>query len=297
MKKILIVALLAICMAAEAQIQTPAASPAATVTTVVGLTDVKVSYSRPKAKGRKIYGEGADYLVPFGQLWRTGANNGTVITFGDDVKVAGKDVKKGDYLLLTIPGASEWTVILYSDVAMGGNTAAYDQAKDAARFTVKSDKLSEKVETFTVNIADIADNNTSANIQVAWENTSVKFPVTVDYDAKVMKSIETGTKVAPGNYIAAANYYFDNGKDLNKALEWITLGINTGNQNAFWNIHTKAKIQSATGDKKGALATAQLSLEKAKAAESDFGYIKLNEDLIKKLNEEIAASAPAKKKK
>jgi len=297
MKKILVVALLAICMAAEAQIQTPAASPAATVSTVVGLTDVKVSYSRPKAKGRKIYGDGADFLVPFGQLWRTGANNGTVITFGDDVKVAGKDVKKGEYLLLTIPGAAEWTVILYSDVAMGGNTAAYDQAKDAARFTVKPEKLTEKVETFTVGVSDIADNNTSANIQVAWENTSVKFPVTVDYDAKVMKSIETGTRVAPGNLIAAANYYFDNGKDLNKALEWITQGINTGNQNAFWNIHTKAKIQSALGDKKGALATAQLSLEKAKAAESDFGYIKLNEDLISKLNAEIAAMAPVKKKK
>jgi hypothetical protein len=295
MKKILILVLVAGCLFAEAQIQTPAASPSGTVTSVVGLTDVKINYSRPKMKGRKIFGTGADFLVPFGELWRTGANNGTVISFSDDVKVEGKDVKKGEYLLLTIPGASEWTVILYSDVAMGGNTAAYSESKDAARFTVKSEKLTEKVETLTFNVADIADNNTSANIQLAWENTSVKFGVTVDYETKVMKSIEAGTKVAPGNYVAAANYYFDNGKDLNKALEWITLGINTGNQNAFWNIHTKAKIQSALGDKKGALATAQLSMEKAKAAESDFGYVKLNEELIKKLNEEIAASAKKKK--
>lgn len=297
MKRVLFLIAMSFCLIAEAQIQTPAASPSASVMTTVGLTDVKINYSRPKSKGRKIYGTGADFLVPFGELWRTGANNGTVISFSDDVKVEGKDVKKGEYLLLTIPGASEWTVILYSDVALGGNTARYDQTKDAARFTVKSEKLSEKVETFTMNITDIADNNTSANIQISWENTSVKFAVTVDYDSKVMKAIEAGTRVAPGNYIAAANYYFDNGKDIKKALEWMTLGIETGNQNAFWNIHTKAKMQSAAGDKKGALATAQLSLEKAKAAESDFGYIKLNEDLIKKLNEEIAAAAPAKKKK
>lgn len=295
MKKMLTLLLVVVCLAAEAQIQTPAASPAATVTTVVGLTDVKVSYARPKMKGRKIYGSGSDFLVPFGELWRTGANQGTVISFSDDVKVEGKDVKKGDYLLLTIPGASEWTVILYSDVAMGGNTAAYDKAKDAARFTVKPEKLTERVETFTVNITDISDDNTKANVQVAWENTSVKFGITVDYDAKVMKSIEAGTKVNPNNYIAAANYYFDSGKDLKKALEWITLGIDNGNQNAFWNIHTKAKIQHALGDYKGALATAQLSMDKAKAAPSDFGYVKLNQDLIAKINAEMPKT-PAKKK-
>ena len=297
MKRVLLLIAMAICFITEAQIQTPAASPSASVSTTVGLTDVKINYSRPKMKGRKIFGTGSDFLVPFGELWRTGANNGTVISFSDDVKVEGKDVKKGEYLLLTIPGAAEWTVILYSDVALGGNTARYDQTKDAARFTVKSEKLNEKVETFTMGISDVADNNTGANIQITWENTSVKFGVTVDYETKVMKSIEAGTRVAPGNYIAAANYYFENGKDLKKALEWMSLGIETGNQNAFWNIHTKAKIQSAIGDKKGALATAQLSLDKAKAAESDFGYVKLNEDLIKKLNEEIAAATPTKKKK
>jgi hypothetical protein len=281
---------------AEAQIQTPAASSAGSVSSVVGLTDVKVSYSRPKMKSRKIFGSGDDFLVPFGTIWRTGANQGTVISFSDDVKVEGVDVKKGEYLLLTIPGATEWTVVLYSDVAMGGNTANYKQEKDAARFTVKPEKLTEKVETFTISIGDIADNNTSAKVQLAWENTSVKFTVVTDFDAKVVKDIEAKTKVAPGNYITAANYYFDNGKDLNKALEWITLGISTGNQSAFWNIHTKAKIQQATGDYKGALATAQQSLDLAKKAESDFGYIKLNEDLIKKLNEEIAKMPKSKKK-
>ena len=296
MKRLLTILTLVACLAAEAQIQTPAASSAGSVTSVVGLTDVNVNYSRPKMKGRKIFGAGSDFLVPYGELWRTGANNGTVVSFSDDVKVGGVDVKKGEYLLLTIPGASEWTIILYSDVSLGGNTAAYKQEKDAARFTAKAEKLTERVETLTFNISDISEDNTTANIQLAWENTSVKMPVKVDYDTKVMKAIEAGTKVSPGNYIAAANYYFDTGKDLKQAVEWMTLGIQNGNPNAFWNIHTKAKMQYAMGDKAGALATAKQSLEKAKSAESDFGYIKQNEELIAKINAELP-STPAKKKK
>jgi hypothetical protein len=295
MKKVLVLLLVVICLAAEAQIQTPAASPAGSVSTTVGLTDVKVTYARPKMKGRKIFGDGKDFLVPFGEMWRTGANNGTVISFSDDVTVEGHGVKKGEYLLLTIPGANEWTVILYSEVSMGGNLTDYNQSKDAARFTVKANKTNEPVQTFTIGIGDIADDNSSAKIKLAWENTSLKFNVAVDYDTKVMKAIEAGTKVNPGNYIAAANYYFDNGKDLKKALEWISVGIETGNQNAFWNIHTKAKIQLALGDHKGALATAQQSLEKAKAAPNDFGFIKTNEDLIAKINAEMP-KGPAKKK-
>ena len=300
MKKLLTILLMAVCVVAEAQITTPMPSPTATVSTVVGLTDVKVAYSRPKMKGRKIYGAGADFLVPYGEIWRTGANNGTVITFGDDVKVEGKDVKKGDYLVFTIPGEAEWTVMLYSDVNAGALTSAnYDKAKEVARFTAKPEKLTEKVETFTINVSDVADNNTGCKIQFAWENTSVKFAVGTDYDSKVMKAIDAGTKVSPGNYVAAARYYFDNGKDLNKALEWMTLGINNGNKEAFWNIHTKAKIQDALGDKKGALVTAQQSLDLAKKNKDkegdDFGYIKQNEDLIKKINEELAAKAPKKK--
>jgi hypothetical protein len=295
MKKLLPVFLLIAALGAQAQIQTPAASPAGTVSSVVGLTDISIKYSRPKMKGRKIFGSGSDFLVPYGELWRTGANQGTIITFSDDVKVEGKDVKKGEYMLLTIPGADTWTVILYSDPSIGGNMANYKQDKDAARFTVKPTRLAETVQTFTIGISDIADDNTNANVQLAWENTSVKFNVTVDYDAKVMKAIEAGTRVNPGNYIAAANYFFENKKDLNKALEWITLGIETGNREAFWNIHTKAKIQHALGDYKGALATAQQSLDLAKKAASDFGYIKMNEDLIAKLNAEMPKT-PAKKK-
>jgi hypothetical protein len=284
MKKFLVIVLVAASVMVQAQIQTPAASSAAVVSSVVGLTDVKIEYSRPKAKGRKIFGEGADFLTPFGSIWRTGANNGTRVTFSDDVKVESNVVPKGTYLLFTWPGATEWTVSLYKDLEIGGNTANYDNAKEQVRFKVKSEKLAEKIETFTMAITDIADDNTSAKIQISWENTSVKFTVTVDYDAKVMAAITAGTKVNPGNLIASARYFYDTKKDLKQALAWVNEYFATGKyENEFWNMNFKAQIQKALGDKAGSIATAQKSLDLAKKAPSDFGYVKLNEDLIKSL--------------
>lgn len=282
MKHTLIALFLATAFVAEAQIETPAASPEATISTRIALTDVKISYSRPRIKGRTIFGSGKDFLVPYNEMWRTGANQGTVITFGDDVEVEGKKVPKGEYLLLTRPGASEWTVYLHKQVSIGGNVADYKPENDAASFTVKPEKLTEKVEMFTINVTDLSDDNTNAKIQLAWENTSVKFGVKVDFDAKVMKAIEANTKVNPNAYIAAARYYYESKKDLKKALEWVDLGI-AGNPDAFWNIHLKAQIQKAAGDKAGAKATAQKSIDVARKAPNDFGYIKQNEELIKSL--------------
>jgi Protein of unknown function (DUF2911) len=284
MKNILAILFSALCIVSQAQVTTPQPSSAATLTNVVGLTEVKIEYSRPKAKGRKIFGASADYLTPYGQLWRTAANTGSKVTFSDDVKFGGVDVPKGTYLLLSIPGATEWTVILYKEVSMGGNTGAYDQTKDQARVTVKSEKLTEKVETFTIEIADIAENSKSANLQIMWENTSVKVPITVDFDAKVMKSIEASTKVSPNNLFQAAVYYLENGKDLKQALAWVNTAIetNTSTPNAFWMVYQKARIQKALNDKAGALASSKLSWEEAtKAKNAD--YVKMNEELQKSL--------------
>lgn len=279
-KSLLIVAMAFVCLIAEAQVTTPAPSPAGSVSTVVGLTDIKIDYSRPRAKGRKIFGD-ASAVVPYGSIWRTGANRGTKISFSDDVKVEGIAVPKGEYLIFTWPGATEWTVSLYKDLNIGGNTAAYDKSNEAANFKVKSEKLTEKVETFTMNIGDIADDSKSAKVQIAWENTSVKFTVGVDFDAKVMKSIEANTKVSAGNLYQAAVYYTDNGKDLNKALEWITAAAQS-EPKAYWIWYQKAKIQAALKDKKGALESATASLNIAKE-EKDRAYEKMNEELIKTL--------------
>jgi tetratricopeptide (TPR) repeat protein len=283
MKKTLFVVVLAfLCLVAEAQVQIPAPSPAGSVSTTVGLTDVKIDYFRPRAKGRKIFGNAASgALVQYGSIWRTGANSGTKISFSDDVKVEGIAVPKGEYLIFTWPGATEWTVSLYKDVKLGGNTDGYDKAQEAANFKVKSEKLTEKVETFTIAIGDISDDSKAAKVQLAWDNTSVKFTIGVDFEAKVMKSIEANTKVNPNNYFSAAVYYLETGKDLKQALEWINKAAES-NPNAFWILHQKAKIQKGLNDKSGALATANASLEGAKKA-NNRDYQNMNQELIKSL--------------
>lgn len=285
MKKSILVVVLAIAtLLAEAQVQTPAPSPAGSVTATVGLTEIKVDYSRPRIKGRTIFGTDAKAVVPFGKLWRTGANSGTKITFGDDVTVEGTAVPKGEYLLFTWPGASEWTVALYKDVKLGGDTEKYDKSQEAANFKVKSQKLADKVETFTINIGDIADDNKSAKVQLAWENTSVKFNVGVNYDDKVVKLIDEtlkSDKATPYDYFQSAVYYLETGRDLKKALEWVNTAAE-GMKSPFWVLHQKAKIQKAMGDKSGAKATATASLEAAKTA-NNRDYQMMNEELIKSL--------------
>lgn len=179
-----IILLVIVAFAAKAQGVTPAASPAGSVYTSVGLTDVKIEYSRPRAKGRKIFGTDAAALVPYGKIWRTGANKGTVISFSEDVIVEGISVPKGQYLIFSWPGATEWTISLYKDLALGGNTDGYNKANEVANFKVKSEKLTEKVETFTVSIGDISDDSKTAKVQIAWEKTSVKFTVKSDFEAR-----------------------------------------------------------------------------------------------------------------
>lgn len=269
--------LAALSFTAYSQVQTPQPSPAGSVSTVVGLTDVRIDYFRPRAKGRKIFGD----LVPYGQIWRTGANTGTKITFGDDVTVEGTAVPKGEYLIFSWPGATEWTVSLYKDIKLGGNTNNYDKANEVANFKVKPEKLTEKVETFTINIGDISDDNRSAKVQLAWENTSVKFNISTDYDSKVMKSIEANTKVSPNNYLQAAVYYLETNRDLKQALEWVNKSLEA-NPTAFWILYQKARIQKGLGDKAGALASSTASMENAKKA-NNRDYQVMNEELQKSL--------------
>lgn len=285
MRKTLLIAFCVLtALASQGQIQTPAASPAASVSTIIGLTEVKIDYFRPSLKGRKIFGE-KDVMYPHGTIWRTGANSGTKISFSDDVKVQNINVPKGEYLIFTWPNAGEWTVALYKDISLGGNTNGYDPSKEAAKFKVKTKRLAEKVETFTISIDDVAANNKSAKVTLAWENTAVPFTVEVDYDAAVMKSIEEtlagDKKASAGAYFQAASYYYETGRDLKKALEWVNIALES-NTDAFWMLHQKAKIQKGLGDKKGAIATATASLNSAKKA-NNRDYQTMNQDLINSL--------------
>jgi tetratricopeptide (TPR) repeat protein len=234
-------------------------------------------------KGRKIFGEGEDYLLPFGKIWRTGANTGTIITTDKDLTVEGKNLPAGEYMIITFPGKDAWEFIFYKDKSIGGNMANHKVEDEQLRVSVKPTRLTEAVESMTFNISDISEDNTTAAIELAWENTSVKVGISTNFDEEIMADIAKKTKVNPNNYSAAANYYFNTGKDIDQAIEWMSMSIEA-NPNAFWNIHTKAQMQAKKGDKKGAVATAEASLAKAKAADSDFGYIKLNEELIAELS-------------
>ncbi|MEO9871086.1 DUF2911 domain-containing protein [Ekhidna sp.] len=269
---------------ATAQISTPQPSPAGSVSSTVGLTEIKIDYFRPGKKGRDIFGSGDQFLEQYGTVWRTGANSGTIISFSTDVKVAGQDVKAGEYQIVSIPGKSEWQMMLHTEM-IGGDMTSYSEDKVAAKATVKTMMSDKVVERMTFQISDISADNTSANIHFAWDNHSFKVPVTVNFHDAVMKDITAKTQVNPQNYTAAANYYLETGENLEKALEWMNSYLAIGkNSGEFWHIHTKARILAKMGNKKEAIATAKDSMEKAKNFErGDFGYVKRNEDLISSL--------------
>lgn len=270
---------------AMAQINTPQASPAGSVSSVVGLTEVSIDYFRPKVKDRKIFGEGSEFLQPYGQLWRTGANSGSKLTLSTEATIAGTKVPAGEYLIFTIPGKDEWSFMLYSDLSLGGNVNGYDAKNEVVKATVKAQKLSSPVEALTFNISDISEDNTKANIELSWSDVSVKVPLEVSFVEQVMADIEAKTKVNPSNYVQAAGFYLSQNKNLPQALEWMNTYLAIGdNGQQFWHVHTKARILAAMGNKKEAIATAQKSLDIAKASPNgDFGYVKRNQDFIASL--------------
>jgi len=269
----------------NAQIIIPQPSPKAKVESTVGLTDVSISYFRPGVKGRAVFGEGKDFLQPYGVLWRAGANDGSILSLSTDATIAGKEVKAGDYLIFMVPGKDKWEFKLYSDLTLGGNVAGYDDSKEVLSVMAEPTELSEPVETLTYLISDISADNTSANIHFMWENTAVKVPFSVAYDAVVMAEIASKTRVNSRNLLAAANYYLSADKDLAQALEWINIYLAEGNNSEqFWNVHTKAKILAKMGNEREAKAVAMKSMAMAEAnPNGDFGYVKRNQDLIDSL--------------
>jgi hypothetical protein len=260
---------------AAAQLVTPAASQQATVTQRVGLTDITLKYFRPSLKGRKMFGE----TLPFGSAWRTGANNATTLTFKEEVIIEGSKVPAGEYALYTIPGATEWTVVLNKNTKLGGSTHQYKAEEDVARFKVKPTKTASPTETLTINFADLT--TSTANLEILWENTAVKFKIASEVDSKVMAQIQeqviNGQNVSADLYAAAANYYLDNKKDPKLALTWIKKANEKDPK--FWNLHAQAKIQAMNKDFKGAIATAEKSIALAKEAKND-DYVRMNEKAI-----------------
>jgi len=254
------------------QLKTPAPSPSQTVKQAFGLGEITIDYSRPLARGRAIFGD----VVPYGQVWRTGANGTTKITFSEDVMIEGKAVKAGTYGLYTIPGADSWTIMLYKDLMLNGNVASYKQEDELLRVSVKPMASGRYVQSFTIGLDEVAAS--SATLQIMWEKTIVPVKVTTDIDTRVMKSIETAMKPDDTRpYFAAANYYYENDKDLKQALVWADKAIEQNK--AFYIVHLKAKIQMKMKDYAGAIRTAEESKALAQTAKNE-DYVRMNEKII-----------------
>ncbi len=258
-----------------AQIQTPQPSPFSKVEQKVGLTDVSIEYSRPGMRDREIFGN----LVPYGKVWRTGANENTKITFSDDVKIAGKDLKKGTYALYTIPNKDSWEIMFYSDSNNWGTPEKWDDTKVALKATAEVQPMPMKMESFTILIDELKNN--SAALNFIWENTIVTLPFEVPTDAKTTANIE---KVMNGpsasDYFSAATYYHETGKDLKKALQWVNKAVEMQGDDAYWILRRKSLIEADLGMKKEAITSAKRSLAAAeKAGNAD--YVKMNKDSLK----------------
>ncbi|MBB2146489.1 DUF2911 domain-containing protein [Pedobacter sp. LMG 31464] len=248
-------------------VKLPQASSGQTIVQDLGLGKITLSYSRPNVKGRKIFGN----LEPYDKVWRTGANTATVIKFTDAVKINGQDVPAGEYGLFTIPNKTEWTVILNKTPKQWG---AYDykEADDILRIKVKPMTIKDKVETFTMQFANVLP--TSAQLDMMWENTAIAVNITTSIDEQVMASIDAAMKTDKKPYVGAAQYYLDNGKDLATALNWMNEAEKANPKVPYIKLW-KAKIQLKMGDIAGAQATAQAGVDLATANKDD-EYVRLN---------------------
>ncbi|WGK64635.1 DUF2911 domain-containing protein [Croceiramulus getboli] len=265
----------AFCGTAQAQIVTPQPSPKAEMEQTIGLTDVKLEYSRPAMRGRTIFGD----LVPFDQMWRMGANENTKITFSEDVMIGGSEVKAGTYAVYAKPSAAEWDVIFYSDATNWGLPQEWDESKVVATATVPTQDMPMDIESFTITFDDVTMNG--ANMGILWENTYVGVPIQVMTDKAVMASIDrTLSGPAASDYYAAAVYYLSADKDINKAKEYMDKAMSMIDNPRYWQLRQQSLILAKAGDKKGAIKAAKASLAAAQEADN-MDYVKMNKDSLK----------------
>lgn len=276
MKKIILfVFAVATTVAVNAQLKTPAPSPSQEIEQTVGLTEVKLEYSRPSMKGRTIFGD----LVPYDKMWRTGANANTKITFSDAVMIGGKEVKAGTYAVYTKPGMQSWDVMLYTDTNNWGTPEKWDEKKVAATVTAQVYPMPMNIETFTMSFDDLTGD--SANLGMMWEKSYVALPIKFMTEKQVSANIEQVMAGPSANdYYQSAVYYLESGQDMGKAKMWIDKAIEMREQPAFWYHRQQSLIYAKSGDKKGAVTAAKKSLELAKAANNN-DYVALNTKSLK----------------
>lgn len=283
MKKIILALFTISLTSLTAQVKTPQPSPLGTNSQKVGMTTVSVEYSRPSVKGRTIFGD----LVPYGKVWRTGANTNTKITIDTEITVDGQELKAGTYALYTKPNKDSWEIFFYSDSENWGNPQKWEDAKVAAKTSVKSYPVPFNVETMAIGFNEIKGN--SAHLELIWEKTYVAIPFEVPTDRIVMASIESTMEGEPkaNDYYAAAVYYLNNDKDIKLAQKWIDKAVKQQKKKPkFWVIRQQSLIHAKAGDTKGAIKAAKKSLELAQKA-NNRDYINMNTASLKEWGVEI----------
>jgi hypothetical protein len=264
--------------APKKELEFPGASQHATITQRVGLTDVSIDYSRPDMRGREIFGG----LVPYGKVWRTGANQPTKVKFSQPVKIEGQDVAAGEYAFYTMPNENEWTIILSKNTKLWG-AYGYKPDADALRVKVKPTPLTDPVETFTIAFDNLKDDG--ATISLEWEKTRVPIELTTNTIEKVNAEIDDAlkdpTSLKPIFYYQAASFYYDHDKDLEQAEKWVDQAIAKQQPARYFLYYKKAQIEAKLGHKPEAKAAAEKSIELLKAEkEPDESAIRNSQLLI-----------------
>jgi hypothetical protein len=282
-------AVFALASLAQAQLRTPRPSQKASVMQTVGVTDLTITYSRPGVKGRAIWGDppagaatGAATLddararakdaviVPYGHVWRAGANEATQFATTDDVLINGQPLKAGTYSLHTIPGRDEWTIIFNSDAGQWGSFT-YDEKKDVLRVKAKPQTVAENQEWLIYTFDPVGEN--SAQVNLRWERLRVPFTVEVkDVKALTVEKMRAAVAAAqPDDWrtpLQAANYVFTNNiaSSNEEAMQWLDKSLKT--KETVGNLYTKARVLAATGKNAEAVAAAEKALSLAKAPNS-----------------------------
>lgn len=277
MKKILTVfscASLLFINVVTAQVNMPSPSTTQTVKQEFGMGSIELIYSRPNIKNRIVFGD----LVPYGKLWRTGANGATKLTFTTPVEIGGKKIDTGSYALYTIPAEDNWEIILNKGINNGGTTG-YKESEDVVRFTVSSVKATTKTETFTMQFANIKPE--SCDLQLVWEKKSVSISITTNIKDKIRAQLDAAMLTEKKPYWQAAQFYFEYDKNLTRALENVTKATEE-NPKAFYMFLYKARIEKEMGKTAAAMETSKTSLALSKEAKND-DYVRMNEKLQKEL--------------
>ena len=272
------------CQPNFSQIKTPRISPATEITQMVGLTEIKIKYSRPSARDREIFGE----LVPFNKIWRTGADNSTKINFSTDISIGDELIKAGEYSIFSIPDKNKWQIIFYSETDLWGVPRDWSDDKISYSFFVDVKKIKKDsfIETFLISFENISNND--VDIKIGWENTSVVLNIDVPTRKLVENDIENVMSGNPSSsdYYAAAVYYKQENIKLDKALEWINLAIDMSDSPRFWQYRQQSLIMAANGKYKEAIEAANNSLKLAKDANNE-SYVKMNKESIFKWTKKL----------